>query len=78
MHMNLGGKVQLVIVNVLGNLHVIFVSRNPYDIHAWNWKVDEYIDVVFDFVKKFLASYGAALLFNLDDLRVVKEVKFYL
>jgi hypothetical protein len=76
--MNLGGKVQLVIVNVLGNFHVLLISRNPYDIPTWNRKVDEYIDVVFDFAEKFLAFYGAALLFNLDDLRVVKEVKFYL
>jgi hypothetical protein len=77
MQMNLGGKVQLVIVNVLGNLHVLLVSRNPYDIPTWNQKVDEYIDVVFDFIEKFLASYGAILLFHPYDMRVVKEAKFY-
>jgi hypothetical protein len=47
--MNPSGKVQLVIIDVLGNLHVPFVSKNPYDIHAWNRKVDEYIGGVFDF-----------------------------
>jgi hypothetical protein len=33
-------------VDVLGNLLVLFVSGNPFDILAWNWKVDEYIIVV--------------------------------
>jgi hypothetical protein len=39
--MNLGGKVQLVVVDVLGNLCVPFVSKILSNIHAWNWKVDE-------------------------------------
>jgi len=76
--MNLGGKVQLVIVDVHGNLHVPFVSRNPNDIHVWNQKVDEYITIIFDFAKKKLASNGVVLLFHPDDLKVFKEVKSYL
>jgi homogentisate 1,2-dioxygenase len=47
--MVLGGKVQLITINVHGNLHVPLVSKNPYDIRAWNGKVDEYIVGVFDF-----------------------------
>jgi hypothetical protein len=73
--MNLGGKVQLVIVDAPRNLHVPFISRNPDDIHAWNQKVDEYIIAIFDFAKKFLAFNGVVLLFHLDDLKVFKEVK---
>jgi hypothetical protein len=34
--MNLGGKVQLVITDVLGNLLIPLVSRNPNYILAWN------------------------------------------
>jgi hypothetical protein len=37
------GKVYLVIIDVLGNLLVPFVSKYPSDIPLWNWKVDEYI-----------------------------------
>jgi hypothetical protein len=36
MQMNLGGKVQLVIVDVPGNFHVPLVSKNSNDILAWN------------------------------------------
>jgi hypothetical protein len=76
--MNLGGKVKVVIINAPGNLHVLFVPMNQDDIHAWNQKVDEYLIAISDFAKKFLASNGVVLLFHLDDLKVFKEVKFYL
>jgi hypothetical protein len=62
--MNLGGKVQLVIVVVLGNLRVPFVSKNLSNILAWNWKVGEYNVAIFDFTNKFLASDGVVLLFH--------------
>ncbi len=39
--MNPSGKVELVFVDVLGNLHVPLMSKNLYDILAWNKKVDE-------------------------------------
>ncbi len=68
--MNLGGKVQLVIANDIGN-----ILSNPFDIPAQNQKVNEYIATIFDFVKKFLAFDGVVLLFCQDDLRVLKEVK---
>jgi hypothetical protein len=48
------------------------------DILAWNKKVDEYIVGVFDFTHIFLASNGVVLLFHLNDLKVLKEVKSYL
>jgi hypothetical protein len=54
------------------------VSKNPNDILAWNKKVDEYIVGVFDFAHIFLAFDGVVLLFHLDDLKVLKEVKSYL
>ncbi len=76
--MNLGGDVQLVIANVLKNLFLPLVFRNLNDNHVWNWKVDEYIAMIFDFAKKFLASNGVVLLFHRNDLRVLKEVKSYL
>jgi hypothetical protein len=65
--MNLGAKVQLVIIVILGNLIVPFVSRNPFDILAWNWKVNKYIATIFDFANKFLASNGVVLLFHMND-----------
>jgi hypothetical protein len=76
--MNPSGKVQLIFVDVLGNLLVPLISRNPNDIPTWNRKVDEYIVKVFDFSQIFLASNGVVLLFHLDDFRVLKEVKFYM
>jgi len=76
--MNLGGKVQLVIVDVSGNLYVPFISKNISNIHAWNWKVDEYIVAIFDFTNKFLAFNGAVLFFHQDDFKILNEVKSYL
>jgi hypothetical protein len=67
MQMNLGAKVQLVIIDIPRNLNVPFVSRNPFDILAWNRKVNEYITTIFDFAKKFLASNRVVLLFHMND-----------
>ncbi len=67
--MNVGGKVQLVIANVIGN-----ISNNPFDILAWNQKVDAYIVTVFDFAKKFLAFDEVVLLFYLDDFKILKRL----
>jgi hypothetical protein len=75
--MNRSGKVQLVFVDKLGNLLVLFVSRNLDNILVWNNKVDEYIVGVFDFAHIFLASCGVVLLFHPYDLKVFKEVKSY-
>jgi hypothetical protein len=66
------------LANIIRNLFVPFISRNPNDILAWNKKVDEYIIGVFDFAQMFLASNGAILLFHPDDLKVLKEIKSYL
>jgi len=41
-------------------------------------RLNEYIARVFDFVQMFLAYNGVVLLFHLDDLKVLKEVKYYL
>ncbi len=68
--MNPSGKVQLVSIDVFGNLLVPLVSRNPDDILVWNMKVDEYIVGVFDFAHMFLAFDGVVLLFHRDDLKV--------
>jgi hypothetical protein len=78
MQMNPSGKVQLVITNISRNLPIPLVSKNLDDILAWNQKVDEYIVAIFDFVDKFLASNGVVLLFHLDDLKVIREVKSYM
>jgi hypothetical protein len=40
------------------------VSNNLFDILPWNWKVDEYIAIVFDFVEKFLAFNGLCYYFT--------------
>jgi hypothetical protein len=56
----------------------MMIFRNPNDIIAWNMKVNEYIVGVFDFAQMFLAFNGAVLLFLLDDLKILKEVKSYL
>jgi hypothetical protein len=76
--MNLSGKVLLVFANTPKNLLVLLMSKNPDDILAWNKKVDDYIVGVFDFAHIFLAFDGVVLLFHLDDLKVLKEVKSYL
>jgi hypothetical protein len=76
--MNPNGNVQLVFANVLGNLHVPLISKNPNDILAWNKKVDEYIVGVFDFAHMFSASNGVVLLIHPYDLKVLKKVKYYL
>jgi hypothetical protein len=76
--MNPSGKVHLVFANVPRNLLVRLVSKNTDDILMWNKKVNEYIVGVFDFAQIFLAFDGVVLLFHLDDLRVLKEVKSYL
>ncbi len=41
-------------------------------------KVDEYIVKVFDFAQMLLAYDGAISLFHSNDLKFLKEVKFYL
>ncbi len=61
--MNPSGKVQLVFIDVLGNLFVPIVSRNPDDIPVWNMKIDEYIVGVFDFAHMFLAFDGVSCYF---------------
>jgi hypothetical protein len=75
MRMVLSGKVQLITIDVHGNLPIPLVSKIPDDIHAWNWKVDGYIVGVFDFAQMFLTFDGVVLLFHPDYLRVLKEVK---
>ncbi len=77
MQMNPSGKIQLVFANIPRNLLVPLMSRNLNDIHPWNKKVDENIVGVFDFAHIFLAFDGVVLLFHLDDLRLLKEVKSY-
>jgi hypothetical protein len=76
--MNARNKIQIIFANIPRNLLVPLVSRNPNDIPTWNKKVNEYIAKVFDFALIFLAFDGAILLLHLDDLKVLKEVKFYL
>ncbi len=49
MQMNLGGTVQFIFANVLGNLPIPLISNKRNDILMWNKKVDEYIVGVFDF-----------------------------
>jgi hypothetical protein len=40
--------------------------------------VEDYVVSIFDFTHKFLASGGVVLLFHLDNLCVLKEIKSYL
>ncbi len=75
--MNPSGKVQLVFANFLKTFPIPLISKNPNDIPMWNKKVNEYIDNVFDFAWRFLASDGAILLFHSNDF-IVFEVKSYL
>jgi hypothetical protein len=62
--MNLGGKVQLVIADVPGNLPVPFISNNLDDIPSWNWKVDEYIVVVLILLKSYWPLMGLSCYFT--------------
>lgn len=68
----------LVLVDVLGDLPVPFVSPSSAEIHVWTRLVEDYVVFVFNFADKFLASDGAILLFHLDNLCVFKEIKSYL
>ncbi len=78
MQINPNGKIQLVFANVLANLFVPLMFKNPDGILAWNKKVNEYIIGVFDFAHMFLTSDCAILLFQSNDFKVLKEVKSYL
>jgi hypothetical protein len=40
--------------------------------------MDNHIVSIFDFIKKFMASDGVTLVFHLDDLCVLKEIKSYM
>jgi len=62
--MNPNGKVQLVFANVLGNLHVPLISKNPNDILAWNKEVNEYIVGVFDLQICFWPLMGLSCYFT--------------
>ncbi len=53
MQVNPNGKVQLIIIDIPKNLHVLMVAMNAFDIPPWNQMVDKYIVFVFDFVDKF-------------------------
>jgi hypothetical protein len=71
-------RFSLSLLTFLENLPIPFVSINLSNILAWNYKVNEYIIVVFDFAYKFLAFDGAMLLFHLNDLKILNKVNSYL
>ncbi len=60
------------------NLLIPLVSTIHSKIPFWNRKVDDYIASIFYFAEKFLAIDGAILLFHLDDLWILNEVRSYL
>jgi hypothetical protein len=43
----------------------------------WSKQVEDYVLFVFEFVNKFLAVNNVVLLFHLNDLHDLKEVKSY-
>jgi hypothetical protein len=54
------------------------IFKNPDDIPMWNRKDDEYTVKILDFAQMFLASIGVVLLFHMNYLRILKELKSYL
>jgi hypothetical protein len=71
-------NVHLGLDDVPWNLLTPLILIVPSKIPPWNRKVDAYNVSIFDFAKKFLATNGVVLLFHLDDLYVLKEVRSYL
>ncbi len=78
MQVNIKDTVHLVFVNIPRNLLVPLVFTIPSKIPIWNKQVDDYIISIFNFVEKFLTTNGVVLLFHLNDLQVVKEIRSYL
>jgi hypothetical protein len=54
------------------------VSTFTIEIPIWNKWMDNHIVSIFDLIKWFMASDGVILLFHLDDLCVLKEIKSYM
>lgn len=68
----------LVLVDVPKDLPMPFVSTFPTNIHVWNRLVEDHVVPIFNFANTFLASDGAILLFYLNNLHVLKEIRSYL
>jgi hypothetical protein len=68
----------LIIVEVLGNLPIMLVLDHVSNIPKWNVRVENYVVSIFGFVDKYLARIGSTLLFYDHDFHVLKDIKSYL
>jgi len=53
-------------------------ASSSVEILVWNNIVEDYVVSIFNFTNKFLTSDGVVLLFHLDDLHVLKEIRSYM
>jgi hypothetical protein len=47
-------------------------------IPPWNAKVDNYVVLIFELAKKYMARNGFIFLFHDDDFNVLRDIKSYL
>jgi hypothetical protein len=72
------GMLTLFIAEVPSNLPVPLVSEHMIDVPFWNQHIKNYVYGVFGFVNKYFHPDNVVVVFHVDDLCVLKEIKSYL
>jgi hypothetical protein len=62
------GKINLLLVNILGGVPIPFVFDPASMIPIWNRPLKDYVETIFLFAKHFLSKRGGIILFYLDDI----------
>ncbi len=71
-------KTDLIIGEVLRNLAILYMLDPTSIIPPWNAKVDNYVVLIFELAKKYMARNGFIFLFHDDDFNVLRDIKSYL
>ncbi len=71
-------RTNLIIIEILGNLHVLYVLDLVSNIPKWNARVDNYVVPIFGFVGEYVTTNGYVHLFYDDNFWVLKDIKSYL
>jgi len=72
------GIVDLLVVDILRGILVPFVLEPPSHILSWNTRLEDYVELVFNFASHFLFKRGVIIFLFIDDLHVLKEVSSFL
>ncbi len=64
-------KVDLILVDVLGNLHVPHLLDLVSNIPKWNARVENYVASIFGFANLYLTRNGCVFFFYNDDFQVL-------